>query len=137
MLLELLEAAGIFVPAHHQVRKVQSLRHLDHGLDRKVAVVRRGVDHLVLRVHDVLAVEGPGDDVGLLRRVGCDASVGPGLIHRGQHVHEGAAKLQLQVLDDVVAVALGTRVDLHIQVDLVVLVRDEQIAGEDHQAVFV
>ena len=126
VLLDALEAPFVLIPAHHQIRQVWVGGHIHHHLDDEILFVGRRVDHLIFRVHDVLAVEGRRDDIGITCGVGDDVSAR--LRFDGvEDIHEGLAQEHVQVFDDVVAIALLTRIDLDVQMHLVILVRCELV----------
>ena len=89
-------------------------------------------------MHDVLAVEGRRDHVGLGGGVGDDALLFRAFVFHGHKgIHEGLPQADLQVLDDVVAEALFPGIHLDVEVNLVILVRDEQVRREDYHAFLI
>ena len=118
------KAAVVGIVAHQQL-PVPVVPHAH--LDLELIVVHRGMDHVVFRMHDVLAREGHQVDIGLVVRVG-GVAVGGGA-DGGQGAGVGLALFHVHILDDEVTEALGGGVGRHVQVDHVKLVQYEFVDG--------
>ena len=127
VLLDALKAALVLIPAHHQIRIHPARGQINHRLDGEILFVGRRVDHLILRVHDVLAVEGRRDDIGIPGGVGDGAFAGRAVPDGHKHIREGLSQHHVQVLDDVVAIALLPGIDLDVQMHLVIFIRCEPV----------
>ena len=130
-LLQSGKAAVVGIVAHQQL-PVPVVPHAH--LDLELIVVHRGIDHVVFRMHDVLAREGHQVDVGRVVRVG-GVAVG-GSADGGQGAGVVLALFQVHILDDEVTEALGGGVGRHVQVEHVELVQYEFVDGHHGDSVF-